>query len=120
MTIYKNNFDRRKQRIRRKLKQAGGLRLSVFKSNSNIYAQIIDDKLGTTLVSASTLDPVVIKALDNKKVANLKAANAVGKELGKRAIEKGLTNIVFDRGGYKYHGKVKALADAAREAGLKF
>lgn len=120
MTLYANNFDRRKQRVRRKLRETGRLRLSVFKSNQNLYAQIIDDNSGQTLVSASTLDPVVLKAFKGKKVANLEAANAVGKEIGKRALEKGLTNIVFDRGGYKYHGKVKALADAAREAGLKF
>jgi large subunit ribosomal protein L18 len=121
MTVYKTNFDRRKQRARRKLKavSGGALRLSVYKSNSHIYAQIIDDKLGTTLVSASTLDKDVIAAL-GKKVANVKAAEIVGQTLGKKAVDKGLGNIVFDRGGYKYHGKVKALADAARSAGLKF
>ena len=120
MSVYKNNFDRRKQRVRRKLKKCNALRLSVFKSNSNIYAQIIDDKTGTTVVSASTLDSAVLQALNNKKSVNLNAAIAVGKEIGKKAVDKGLENIVFDRGGYKYHGRVKALADAAREAGLKF
>jgi len=122
MTVYTNNFDRRKQRVRRKLKKcsSNSLRLSVFKSNSNIYAQIIDDSKGITLVSASTLDSEVIKALDNKKSVDVNAAIAVGKAIGKRALDKGLDNIVFDRGGYKYHGKVKALADAAREIGLKF
>ncbi len=124
MTLYKNNFDRRRQRIRRKLKKnsIGLLRLTVFKSNNNIYAQIIDDKKGTTIVSASTLDSVVLKALEDKgkKSANVNAANAVGLSIGQKALEKGITSIVFDRSGYKYHGKIKALADAAREAGLKF
>jgi len=124
MTLYKNNFDRRRQRIRRKLKKnsIGLLRLTVFKSNNNIYAQIIDDKKGITIVSASTLDSVVLKALEDKgkKSANVNAANAVGLSIGQKALEKGITSIVFDRSGYKYHGKVKALADAAREAGLKF
>jgi large subunit ribosomal protein L18 len=124
MTLYKNNFDRRRQRIRRKLKKnsIGLLRLTVFKSNNNIYAQIIDDKKGMTIVSASTLDSVVLKALEDKgkKSANVNAANAVGLSIGQKALEKGITSIVFDRSGYKYHGKVKALADAAREAGLKF
>lgn len=121
MTDYKTNFDRRKQRVRRKLRATSNttLRLSVYKSNSNIYAQIIDDKLGTTLVSASTLDKDIIELL-GKKVANIKAAEIIGQSIGKKAIDKGLVNIVFDRGGYKYHGKVKALADAARSAGLKF
>ena len=87
MTVYKTNFDRRKQRARRKLKavSGGALRLSVYKSNSHIYAQIIDDKLGTTLVSASTLDKDVIAAL-GKKVANVKAAEIVGQTLGKKAV----------------------------------
>ncbi len=124
MTLYKNNFDRRRQRIRRKLRKnsIGLLRLTVFKSNNNIYAQIIDDKKGTTIVSASTLDSVVLKALEDKgkKSANVNAANAVGLSIGQKALEKGITSIVFDRSGYKYHGKIKALADAAREAGLKF
>ena len=121
MTIYKTNFDRRQQRNRRKLKATSNnaLRLSVFKSNSNIYAQIIDVKSGCTLVSASTLDSEVLKTL-GVKCANIKAAIVVGQEIGKRAKAIGLEVVVFDRGGYKYHGQVKALADAAREAGLKF
>ena len=121
MTVYRTNFDRRKQRVRRKLRatSGGALRLSVYKSNSHIYAQIINDKLGMTLVSASTLDKDIIVAL-GKKVANIKAAEIVGQTIGKKAIDQGLTNIVFDRGGYKYHGKIKALADAARSAGLIF
>lgn len=120
MTIYKTNFDRRKQRVRRKLRatSGGALRLSVYKSNSHIYAQIIDDKLGKTLVSASTLDKEVIAEL-GKKVANIDAARIIGQKIAKRALEKGLDKVVFDRGGYKYHGKVKALADAVREVGLK-
>jgi len=121
MTDYKTNFDRRKQRVRRKLRavSSGALRLSIYKSNTHIYAQIIDDKLGRTLVSASTLDKDIVEAC-GKKLANIKAAEIVGLAIGRKAIDKGLANIVFDRGGYKYHGKVKALADAVRSVGLKF
>jgi large subunit ribosomal protein L18 len=120
MTIYKTNFDRRKQRVRRKLRatSGGALRLSVYKSNSHIYAQIIDDKLGNTLVSASTLDKEVIAKL-GKRVANIDAAKLVGETIAKRAIDRGVNRVVFDRGGYKYHGKVKAIADAVRDAGVK-
>ena len=88
-------------------------RLTIFKSNKYIYAQIIDDVAGRTLVSASSL-----KSEDSK--SNLEAAKAVGTEVAKKAIEKGINTIVFDRSGYIYHGKVQALADAAREAGLVF
>ena len=93
-------------------------RLSVFKSNKHIYAQIIDDTLGNTLASASTMDKVLSNAL--KSTSNLDAAKAVGTQVAKRALEKGIESVVFDRGGYIYHGKIQALADAAREAGLKF
>jgi len=95
-------------------------RLSVFKSNKYIYAQIIDDVAGNTLVSASTLDAAFVKSAGLKSKSNLDAAKAVGEAVAKRAIEKGIDTIVFDRSGYIYHGKVKTLADAAREAGLKF
>ena len=88
-------------------------RLNVFRSNTNIYAQIIDDTTGTTLVSASSLD-MKLKGL------NVEVAKQVGTEIAKRAQEKGITEVVFDRGGYQYHGKVESLANAAREAGLKF
>ena len=93
-------------------------RLNVFRSNSNMYAQVIDDTTGTTLVSASTLDKEI-----KEKVSfggNKEAAKEVGMLVAKRALEKGIKSVVFDRGGYIYHGKVQALADAAREAGLVF
>jgi len=93
-------------------------RLCVFRSNKHIYAQIIDDTIGHTLVSASTLDPELREKL--QKTWNVEAAKEVGLLIGKRALEKGIKKVVFDRGGYKYHGRVKALADGAREAGLEF
>lgn len=89
-------------------------RLNVFRSNSHIHAQIIDDVNGTTLVSASSVEMKLTNG------GNVEAAKAVGAEVAKRAIEKNITNVVFDRGGYVYTGRVKALAEAAREAGLKF
>ena len=94
-------------------------RLSVFRSNNHIYAQIIDDDAGHTLTSASTMT-AAFKDVGLKSGANVEAAAAVGKEVARKAKELGIDTIVFDRGGYLYHGKVKALADAAREAGLKF
>ncbi|MDD3114250.1 MAG: 50S ribosomal protein L18 [Anaerovibrio sp.] len=90
-------------------------RLNVFRSLSNIYAQVIDDVNGVTLVSASTKD----KDFQNYG-GNVEAAKAVGEAIAKRTLEKGITEVVFDRGGYVYHGRVAALAEAAREAGLKF
>ncbi len=112
--------DRRKARVRLAIrKNAGGRpRLSVFRSSKQIYAQIIDDARGVTLASASTLEK------DNR--ANLKtgadvaAAKVVGELLAKRAVEAGVSDVVFDRGAYMYHGRVKALAEGAREGGLKF
>jgi large subunit ribosomal protein L18 len=93
-------------------------RLCVFRSNKHIYAQIVDDSKGSTLVAASTLDA---ETKGNVKAGgNIAAAKAVGKVVAKRAIDKGIQAVLFDRGGYIYHGRVKALADAAREAGLKF
>lgn len=93
-------------------------RLAVFRSNNHMYAQIIDDTVGNTLVSATTLQKEV-KA-DLEKTNNVEAAVQLGTLIAKKALEKGITEVVFDRGGFIYQGKVKALADAAREAGLKF
>lgn len=107
----------RHDRLRKKLSGTTSVpRLNVFRSNTNIYAQIIDDTTGTTIVSASTLD----KDLNCKGVCNKESAAKVGEAVAKKALDKKLETVVFDRGGYKYHGKVKALAEAAREAGLKF
>ena len=93
-------------------------RLAVFRSNNHMYAQIIDDSVGHTLVSASTLEKEIKAELENTDTVD--AAAYVGTVIAKRAIEKGITEVVFDRGGFIYQGKVQALADAAREAGLKF
>ena len=119
-TTSKDLFDRRAKRTRFRLRQrAGGkLRLSVFRSSKHMYAQIIDDARGVTLASASSLD----KALrgDVAKGTDKAAAAAVGKALAERAKAAGVEQVVFDRGGYAFHGRVKALADAAREGGLQF
>ena len=93
-------------------------RLAVFRSNKHMYAQIIDDKKGVTLVSASTLQADVKEGLEYTD--NIEAATRVGKVIGERALQAGIKEVVFDRGGFVYHGKVQALADAAREAGLTF
>ena len=93
-------------------------RLAVFRSNNHVYAQVIDDVNGTTLVSASTLEKDIKAELKNTD--DIEAATKVGDVVAKRALEKGIKAVVFDRGGYIYHGKVKALADASREAGLEF
>ena len=93
-------------------------RLAVYRSNDNIYAQVIDDIAGHTLVAASTVEKEIKGKLD--KTNNVEAANVVGEIVAKRALDKGITKVVFDRGGFIYHGKIKALADAAREAGLEF
>ena len=93
-------------------------RLAVFRSNNHMYAQIIDDTVGNTLVSASTLEKEVAKELE--KTNNVDAAAYLGTVIAKRALEKGITAVVFDRGGFIYQGKVAALAEAAREAGLEF
>jgi large subunit ribosomal protein L18 len=111
-------FDRRKRRNRFRIAQtsAGRPRLSVFRSGRHIYAQLIDDGQGATLAAASTNEK------DGKapKTWNLEAAASVGKKIAERAIAKGIKQVVFDRGGFIYHGRVKALADAARESGLEF
>ena len=93
-------------------------RLAVFRSNNHMYAQIIDDTVGNTLVAASTLDKDVKDKLE--KTNNVEAAKYLGTVVAKKALEKGIKEVVFDRGGFIYHGKVAALADAAREAGLQF
>ncbi len=93
-------------------------RLAVFRSNNHMYAQIIDDAAGNTLVSASTVEKAVKEELE--KTNNVDAAAYVGTLIAKRALDKGISEVVFDRGGFVYHGKIQALADAAREAGLQF
>lgn len=113
------NSSRVKRHLRVRKKVSGTPerpRLSVYRSEKNIYAQIIDDVNAVTLVSASTLD----KALNLKVGGNKEAAKLVGELIAKKALDKGITEVVFDRGGYVYHGRVQVLADSAREAGLKF
>lgn len=110
---------KRHQRIRKRLQGTGAKpRLSVYKSLNHIYAQLIDDTAGKTLLSASTLEKEIRTAL--KHGGNLEAAKKVGAILARKALGKKITTVVFDRAGYRYHGCVKALADAAREQGLKF
>lgn len=113
----------RKRRHERVRKTVSGTparpRLNVFRSLSHIYAQVIDDTTGHTLVSASSLEKE-ISSLNGSETTKTKRAVAVGKLVAERALAAGITEVVFDRGGYKYHGRVKALADASREAGLKF
>lgn len=120
MFTSKELFERRRQRTRSKLRQTckGQLRLSVHRSSKHIYAQVIDDTAGITLAAASTLDADFKSA--SIKTADVAAASAVGKLVAERAKAKGIDAVVFDRGGYIFHGRVKALAEAAREAGLKF
>ncbi|WIV18794.1 MULTISPECIES: 50S ribosomal protein L18 [Paenibacillus] len=117
--------DKNKVRLKRHIRVRGKIsgtaerpRLNVFRSSKHIYAQLIDDVAGVTLVSASTVDKEISGEISNG--GNVEAARKVGELVAKRAKEKGYTNIVFDRGGYLYHGRVQALADAAREAGLEF
>lgn len=110
---------RRQRRVRGKVAgTAARPRLRVTRSNAHIYAQVIDDVTGMTIAAASTLDAEVKTAI--KSGSNVAAAAAVGTVVGKRALDKGVTEVVFDRGGRLYHGRVKALADGAREAGLTF
>ncbi len=110
--------ERRKQRVRAHLRKVmnGRPRLSVFRSSKHIYAQVIDDTKGLTLVSASSME----KEFSNDKGGNKDAANIVGKLIGERALKLGVRDVIFDRGSYLYHGRVQALAEAARETGLKF
>jgi large subunit ribosomal protein L18 len=113
-------IERRKARVRRAIKTAAGSRprLSVFRSSKHIYAQVIDDSAGATVASASSMEKELRGSL--KTGADIGAAKAVGKLVAERAAAKGVKEVVFDRGGYIYHGRVKALADAAREGGLSF
>ncbi|MBR1443408.1 MAG: 50S ribosomal protein L18 [Firmicutes bacterium] len=111
--------EKRHFRIRNNVKgTAERPRLAVFRSNQHIYAQIIDDTIGNTLAAASTMEADVKSKVE--KTSNIDAAKAVGEAVARKALDKGINTVVFDRGGYVYHGKVKALADAAREAGLQF
>jgi large subunit ribosomal protein L18 len=116
----KTLFLRRRQRVRSRLRRAANdrPRLSVFRSSKQIYAQVIDDATGRTLAAASSLDGGLKTSL--KTGANIAAANAVGKLVAERAKAAGIERVVFDRGAYLFHGRVKALADAAREGGLDF
>ncbi|MGO4833157.1 50S ribosomal protein L18 [Rhizobiaceae sp. 2RAB30] len=116
----KESTQRRAQRVRRQLKKVAGERprLSVYRSSKNIYAQIIDDSKGHTLAAASTLEKDVKGSL--KTGADAAAAAVIGKLLAERAVKAGVKDVVFDRGPYIYHGRVKALAEAAREGGLNF
>ncbi|QJU57038.1 50S ribosomal protein L18 [Sphingomonas sp. AP4-R1] len=111
-------FERRRRRVRTALRAKGSLRprLSVHRSGRHIYAQVIDDAAGKTVASASTLE----KDVRDVSGANLGAAEGVGKRVAERAAAAGVTKVVFDRGGFLFHGRVKALADAAREGGLEF
>jgi large subunit ribosomal protein L18 len=120
MTKQQDLFDRRSRRVRYRLKQAGNgrPRLSVFRSGQHIYAQLIDDAAHRTIAAASSGEAA--KADAKAKTYNIAAAAEVGKLIAARAIEKGVKKVVFDRSGYIYHGRVKALADAARQAGLEF
>ncbi|MGE5509979.1 MAG: 50S ribosomal protein L18 [Bacteroidota bacterium] len=120
MSAHDKQFQQRRTRVRRALRQRsdGRPRLSVFRSSKHIYAQVIDDASGRTLAAASSLDKDVKGQL--KTGADKAAAAAVGKLIAERAVGAGVDRVVFDRGGYMFHGRVKALADAAREGGLSF
>ncbi len=121
MAKINDKFLNRRARVRRSLKKNvanGRPRLSIHRSSENIYAQVIDDAKGVTLAAASTLEKDVKGAI--KTGADKAAAAAVGKLVAERAVKAGITEVVFDRGGFLFHGRVKALADAAREGGLKF
>ena len=120
MAEKKGAEDRRKARVRRAIRKAanGRPRLSVFRSSKQIYAQVIDDERGVTLASASTLDKDLRGSL--KTGATVDAAKEVGRLVAERATQAGVKHVIFDRSGYLYHGRVKALADAAREGGLDF
>lgn len=119
ITKLDKNASRKKRHARVRAKLSGTAarpRLNVFRSNKHLYAQLIDDMSGVTLASASTME----KDLNLESTNNVDAAKLVGELVAKRAVEKGITAVVFDRGGYLYHGRIQALADAARENGLQF
>jgi large subunit ribosomal protein L18 len=122
MTVHSKETIRLRIRNRIRKKLAGGParpRLAVFRSQGHIYAQVIDDEAGRTLCAASSLD-ADFKTGGQKRGSNVAAAKKVGQMIATRAKEKGIETVVFDRGGFQYHGRIKALADAARESGLKF
>ncbi len=130
----RSDIEKRAKRVRTKLKKhinVGVCRLTVFKSNKNIYAQIIDDSKAHTVVAASTLEPTLVKQLTSNvdqslhkgvrvSSSNIAAAQAVGIAIAQKAVALGVTKVVFDKGGYMYHGCIKALADASRKHGLDF
>ena len=120
MSAHDKQFQRRRQRVRRTLRKnaADRPRLSVHRSSKHIYAQVIDDAAGRTVVAASSLDKELKAQL--KSGADKAAAANVGKLIAERAVKAGIKEVVFDRGGYMFHGRIKALADAAREGGLSF
>ena len=120
MTKLSDKSARRQGRVRGALRRAAGerKRLSVFRSSKHIYAQVIDDDAGVTVAAASSTEKAAREGL--KTGANVDAAKAVGKLIAERAKEKGVKDVIFDRGGYLYHGRVRALAEAARESGLNF
>jgi large subunit ribosomal protein L18 len=120
MAKFRNPTERRKARVRGDVRRAanGRARLSVFRSSKHIYAQVIDDGKGATLAAASSLDKSLRETL--KTGGDVDAAKAVGKLIAERALEKGIKDVVLDRGAYLYHGRIKALADSAREGGLNF
>ena len=113
-----NLFQRRRLRVRNKIKQFSKtrVRMSVHRSSKNMYVQLIDDSVGKTIIAASTRESSIGKNLKN----NVETATIIGKEIANRAKKSGITEVYFDRGGFLFHGRVKALAEAAREAGLKF
>ena len=115
-------FTRRKSRNRFSIKKKSSLshRLVVFRSNANMYAQLIDDNKGNTLLTVSTLNKDVKKSISNNNGGNIKAASVIGDIIAKKALDKGIKEVFFDRGGYIYHGRVNALAESARKTGLKF
>ena len=118
--------DDRRQRIKYRIRKrvegsAARPRLTVFRSVAHIYVQVVDDATGTTLASASTVEPTVKGTMDTQaRGGNVAGAKAIGKAIAERLLEKGVKRVVFDRNGFLYHGRVKAVADAAREAGLEF
>lgn len=121
----KTKEDRRRRIQLRQRKRIAGTsarpRLTVFRSVSHIYAQVIDDLSGTTLTSASTVEPTLKSAFEKDvRGGNLKGAEAIGRAIAERSIEKGIKRVVFDRSGFLYHGRIRAVADAARKAGLEF
>ena len=120
MTKLSDKIARRQGRVRGALRRAAGerKRLSVFRSSKHIYAQVIDDDAGVTVAAASSAEKAAREGL--KTGANVDAAKTVGKLIAERAKEKGVKDVIFDRGGYLYHGRVRALAEAARESGLNF